>query len=85
MDTASLIRETYKEIVGIDTIEGTNFAAIFGHLVGMFDCSLFRYPLCIHIKTCFRLDMMLNTMGISGVKFTVKICLLPGFKVQCNF
>ena len=36
MDTASLIKETYKEIVGIDTIEGTNFAAIFGHLVGMF-------------------------------------------------
>ena len=35
MDTASLIKETYKEIVGIDTIEGTNFAAIFGHLVGM--------------------------------------------------
>ena len=44
MDTASLIKETYKEIVGIDTIEGTNFAAIFGHLVGMFNCSLFRYP-----------------------------------------
>ena len=36
MDTASLIKETYKEIVGIDTIEGTNFAAIFGHLVGFF-------------------------------------------------
>ena len=28
-----MIRDTYKEIVGIDTIEGTNFAAIFGHLV----------------------------------------------------
>merc|ERR1712200_170002 len=29
VDTASLIKETYKEIVGIDTIEGTNFAARF--------------------------------------------------------
>ena len=43
MDTASLIKETYKEIVGIDTIEGTNFAAIFGHLVGMFNCSLLSF------------------------------------------
>lgn len=32
LDTAELIRHTYKEIVGIDTIPGTNFAAIFGHL-----------------------------------------------------
>merc|ERR1712107_444605 len=55
VDTASLIRSTYKEIVGIDTIEGTNFAAIFGHLVG-YDAQYY---------------------GISGVKFTVKICLLP--------
>ena len=31
-DTAQLVRDIYKEIVGIDTIPGTNFAAIFGHL-----------------------------------------------------
>ena len=36
VDTAALIKDTYKEIVGIDTIEGTNFAAIFGHLVKTF-------------------------------------------------
>ena len=43
MDTASLIKETYKEIVGIDTIEGTNFAAIFGHLVGMLTVQISFY------------------------------------------
>merc|ERR1712034_21021 len=42
VDTASLIKETYKEIVGIDTIEGTNFAAIFGHLVG-YDAQYYGY------------------------------------------
>jgi len=42
VDTASLIRSTYKEIVGIDTIEGTNFAAIFGHLVG-YDAQYYGY------------------------------------------
>lgn len=42
VDTASLIRDTYKEIVGIDTIEGTNFAAIFGHLVG-YDAQYYGY------------------------------------------
>ena len=31
-DTAKLVRDSYKEIVGIEPIEGTNFAAIFGHL-----------------------------------------------------
>ena len=31
-DTAKLVRDIYKEIVGIDTIPDTNFAAIFGHL-----------------------------------------------------
>jgi len=42
VDTATLIRDTYKEIVGIDTIEGTNFAAIFGHLVG-YDAQYYGY------------------------------------------
>jgi len=42
IDTASLIRDTYKEIVGIDTIPGTNFAAIFGHLVG-YDAQYYGY------------------------------------------
>lgn len=37
-----MIRDTYKEIVGIDTIEGTNFAAIFGHLVG-YDAQYYGY------------------------------------------
>ena len=31
-DTAQLVKDSYKEIVGIEPIEGTNFAAIFGHL-----------------------------------------------------
>jgi len=42
LDTAELIRHTYKEIVGIDTIPGTNFAAIFGHLVG-YDAQYYGY------------------------------------------
>jgi len=41
-DTAQLIAETYKEIVGIDTIPGTNFAATFGHLVG-YDAQYYGY------------------------------------------
>jgi len=42
VDTATLIRDTYREIVGIETIEGTNFAAIFGHLVG-YDAQYYGY------------------------------------------
>ena len=41
-DTARLVADTYKEIVGIDTIPGTNFAAIFGHLVG-YDAQYYGY------------------------------------------
>jgi hypothetical protein len=31
-DTAALIAETHREIVGVEPIPGTNFAATFGHL-----------------------------------------------------
>lgn len=41
-DTAQLVKDSYKEIVGIEPIEGTNFAAIFGHLVG-YDAQYYGY------------------------------------------
>merc|ERR1712241_1310949 len=41
-DTAQLVRDIYEEIVGIDTIPDTNFAAIFGHLVG-YDAQYYGY------------------------------------------
>ena len=41
-DTAKLVNDTMKEIVGIDTIPDTNFAAIFGHMVG-YDAQYYGY------------------------------------------
>jgi len=41
-DTAKLIKDLSKEILGIETIPGTNFAAIFSHLIG-YDAQYYGY------------------------------------------
>jgi len=42
IDTATLIKDTLSEVMGLETIENTNFAAIFGHLVG-YDAQYYGY------------------------------------------
>ena len=41
-DTAKVFADTYKEIIGIDTIANTNMPANFGHMVG-YDAQYYGY------------------------------------------
>ena len=41
-DTSKIFADTYKEIIGIDTIKNTNMPANFGHMVG-YDAQYYGY------------------------------------------
>ena len=41
-DTRKIFADTYKEIIGIDTIENTNMPANFGHMIG-YDAQYYGY------------------------------------------
>ena len=71
-DTAQLIKDTYKEIVGIDTIPGTNFAAIFGHL-GRFKLQIPDFD-----EIFEQLGTTLSITVTCGQKSTVRICSNQG-------
>ena len=71
-DTAQLIKDTYKEIVGIDTIPGTNFAAIFGHLGG------FTLQIPDFDEIFEQLGTTLSITVTCGQKSTVRICFSQG-------
>ena len=73
-NTAELVRDTYKEIVGIDTIPGTNFAAIFGHL-GQ-HIKVISSSFCVTF--ILQLDMTHNITVICGPRCTARTCSSPG-------
>jgi thimet oligopeptidase len=43
IDTAAVYNKLYKQLIGVDPIEGGHFAAGFGHLMGGYDAGYYGY------------------------------------------
>ena len=51
-DTMDIFNKTYKEILGIETVPGTNMPANFGHMVG-YDSQYYGYMVSFKISHIF--------------------------------
>ena len=69
MDTAKLSADTYREIIGLETMPGTNLAANLGHLVG-YDAQviLFNKDLSVDSVLCLKFSQLEVYFSFSHAK-----------------
>ncbi|CAG0897655.1 unnamed protein product [Cyprideis torosa] len=79
-DTATLFAETYKEIMGLETIPDTNRTASWGHLAGHYDAQYYGY-MWSEVYSMDMFETKFKSAGIMnpmvGVEYR-KLILEPG-------